>query len=58
MVFEGGTNGFADGLEIGSEGWGDKFLVWSYGRVKLTFAEMGKTAGRAGLLDGNQESDF
>ena len=23
-----------------------------------TFAEKGKTAGRAGLLDGNQESDF
>lgn len=27
-------------------------------RVELTFTEMGKTAGRTGLLDGNQELSF
>lgn len=28
------------------------------GRVDLTFTEMGKTAGRTGLLDGNQALSF
>ena len=50
---------FCDGLDVGNEGWDDtKVLAWSWGRVELTFAEMRKTAGRTGLLDGNQGSRF